>query len=99
MKPKVELNWPALLLGMLTLLLQACASGSLPISPPSVAPPRIPALPREARQPEIPSECLGGCSANLTIARQRWQSSLISPVSPASLAKPPMTDYGLLPKK
>lgn len=92
-KPK----WPALLLGMLTLLLQGCAHDSPSIQPPSVAPPRIPVLPSEARVSKVqtPSMCSPLCSQGLTTLRESWLPTAIDSESPASPAKPPTSPYSL----
>lgn len=85
--PKNRPQWQKLLLVMLTMLLQACASKSPPVSPPAVDPPRVPTLPSEARQPTTPSICSPTCSGALTIEREVWRRKLIdgaSPVPPAS---------------
>ena len=78
-----------LLLVMLAALLPACASKSLPSSPPAVAPPRTPALPSEARQPPTPSICSPTCSSVLTIEREAWRRKLIDGASPAPPASAP----------
>ena len=49
-------------------------------------------LPTWARQPEIPSECLGGCLQKLTAMRESWRTSLTggtSPAAPASASTTP----------
>ncbi len=55
------------------LLLGACAKNS-PSVP--VEPPRIPALPMEARQPSPPLFCTPSCLIGLTVERKSWQKRL-----------------------
>ncbi|CAG9172311.1 hypothetical protein CURE108131_10945 [Cupriavidus respiraculi] len=75
---------------MLALLLIGCATESPSWSPP-VEPARIPALPAQARQPAVPSECLPTCSSALTVERGSWLNMLTGPESPAKLASAPTT--------
>jgi hypothetical protein len=87
--PKIKSLQQRLLLVTLTVLLQACASRLPPSSPPAVAPPRIPALSPEARQPPTPSICSPTCSASLTIEREAWRRKLIDGASPGLPASGP----------
>lgn len=82
---------PALMPLALALLLQACASNSVPIAAPPPKPPRIPALPPQARQPTPPSICSPTCSAALTTERANWQRSLTWPTPPAAPVNAPTT--------
>ena len=63
-----------------------CAQTSTVIAPPP-EPPRIPALPPQARQPAKPSMCSPTCSSGLMKLRENWRKRLTSPTpqeSPAS---------------
>lgn len=84
----------ALTLLLLTVLLTSCA---VPVTPPSVAPAAVPALPPQARQTLLvtPSECLPTCSAGLTRERECWRKSLMNEAPPASCVSVPSTDYSL----
>lgn len=55
--------WP--LLVALVLLNTGCAVSSPPSVLPSVAAPRVPKLPPQARQQPLPPECMPTCSASL----------------------------------
>lgn len=79
----------ALPLLMLGLLLTACGSDGPLVRPP--VPPKIPALPAQARQPDPPAICRPTCSDGLA---RLLSSSLNSPtpaVQPASPASASMT--------
>ena len=56
---------PALLLAVLLLPLMGCANAPPLSSPLVIAPPAIPALPLQARQPQPPAICLPTCSDGL----------------------------------
>ena len=56
---------PALLLAVLLLPLMGCASAPPLSSPLVIAPPAIPALHLQARQPPPPALCLPTCSDGL----------------------------------
>ena len=73
------------------LLLAACASAPLPLPPVVIAPPGIPPLPLEARQPPAPGWCSPTCSAGLTRLRETWLQRLTLPASPAPPASEPTT--------
>ncbi len=97
MKPTNKPLSLKLMLLVLPLLLQACVA-SLPATPPLfVKPPAIPALPKEARQPQIPSVCLPTCSAALTKDRASWQAMLTVPELPVPLVSGSSVDYSLHP--
>lgn len=81
----------ASLLSVLALLSAGCASNSPTIDPPSVQPPRRPAMPAEARQPKPPSICLPTCSAGVDRLLSSWGASLTPPTLPAPSAIEPMT--------
>ncbi|AHG41147.1 hypothetical protein N018_13405 [Pseudomonas syringae CC1557] len=68
-----------LMLLSLTLLATGCASKPESWQPPQVAPPVIPELPSEARQPPAPQWCSPTCSAGLTRERENWQRLMTSP--------------------
>lgn len=55
--------WP--LLAVLLLLSSGCAVNSPPSVLPSVAAPRVPKLPPQARQQPLPPECMPSCSMSL----------------------------------
>ena len=82
---------PALMLRAAMLLALAvsamgCAQTSTITAPPP-EPPRIPALPPQARQPAKPSMCSPTCSSGLMKLRENWRKRLTSPTpqdSPAS---------------
>ena len=82
-KPEKMLRAGTLLL--LALSAAAC-SPTLPVIAPPPAPPQIPALPPQARQPATPSICLPTCSAGLTRERESWRNSLMLPTQPGSPA-------------
>lgn len=66
---------PALLL---TVLLAGCVCNTPP--PPAVVlPPQRPALPPEARQPELPEICSPTCSDGLTRLREQLLRTLTEP--------------------
>jgi hypothetical protein len=73
---------------LLPMLLTGCASP--PTSPQIVAPPLIPPLPQEARQPPAPS-CSPSCSGALRRELQSWLDLLTPPVSLGRPAKPATT--------
>jgi len=80
----------ASLLSVLVLLSAGCASSSPPIAPPSVQPPRRPALPGEARQPKPPSICLPTCSAGVERLLSSWGASLTLPTQRGPSVSEPM---------
>lgn len=51
---------------------------------------RVPPLPQEAKQPEIPSECSPTCLAALTKERASWLTTQTAPASPGLPASAPM---------
>lgn len=77
-----QCNSRALLRGVPTVLLTACASRS----PHSLPMYDAPALRPEARQPATPSICLPTCSAGLTKRRESGRESLTNAASLASSA-------------
>lgn len=72
------------MLAVLSLLVSACSSNSLPPAQPM----RLdrPPLPAAARQPVKPSQCLPTCSAGAASDDENWRSLLIVPMAPASSA-------------
>lgn len=83
---KTALALRAVMQMALALLLTACAQNSTVTAPPP-EPPRIPALPPQARQPAMPSICSPTCSQGLTLQRESWRKRLTWPTpqgSPAS---------------
>lgn len=68
-----------LMLLSLTLLATGCASKPESWQPPPVAPPSIPALPNEAKQPTAPPWCSPSCSAGLTRERESSLNTLTQP--------------------
>lgn len=81
-----KLPRPVPLLIVLVLLSAGCATRLPPIAPPSVQPAQRPPLPKEGRQPPIPSICLPTCSDGLTRARENWRASLTNAAPPAPSA-------------
>lgn len=87
---------PALMLRAAMLLALAvsamgCAQ-TLTVTAPPPEPPRIPVLPPQARQQELPSICSQSCSAGLTKLRESWRKRLTLPTpqdSPASALQTP----------
>lgn len=77
----------ALTLMLLIPLATGCAFDSPP--PSVVAPPAIPPLPVQARQPTVPALCLTTCSKGFEQLENGLQPSLTSPASPASPASAP----------
>ena len=75
---------------LLALLLTACAQTATVIAPPP-EPPRIPALPPQARQPAMPSICSPTCSRGLTLQRESWRKRLTWPTPQGSPASGPTT--------
>ena len=64
---------------VLLLLLAGCATPPpLPLQPVTVAPPSIPPLPPEARQPPAPEFCLPTCSSWWKKQVEQWQKKLTS---------------------
>ena len=78
----------AAILSALVLSVTGCAQTSTVTAPPP-EPPRIPALPLQARQPAMPSICSPTCSAGLTTQRESWRASLTWPTPPAAPASAP----------
>ena len=74
-RPMTKRNKPALMLLLLTSVLTACSNKS-PDYSPAVAPPAVPSLPKEARQPETPPYCLPTCSAGWSRQVESWQKRL-----------------------
>ncbi len=76
-----EKNTRWLMLVMLApILLASGCSTTQPISPPpSVAPPRIPPLSPEARQPPAPPWCSPTCSHGLMLERESWRKRMTEP--------------------
>lgn len=99
MKDNRESMWPALTLIALVLLSSGCSSVSPPSYPPSVEPPRIPALPPQARQPVTPQYCLPTCSAALEKELDFWGASLTTPTPAVKPASDTPIDYSLRPRK
>ncbi|MOA43679.1 hypothetical protein D3C78_1658530 [compost metagenome] len=61
---------------LLTLSLAGCASKPVALQPEQVSAPAVPALPREARQPDNLPWCSPTCSAGLTKERVSWQQRM-----------------------
>ena len=80
MKPMPKRIAPVMLLIPLAALLAGCKLSSLPTVP---EPAEVPPLPKVARQPQPPSECLPKCSAGLTKLRTELLDSLTKPTQPA----------------
>lgn len=80
---------PMLLLPLL--LVAGCASPRLPLPPAVVAPPRIPPLPQEARQPPTPAWCSPTCSDGWRREAETWQSLLTRAAGPGQPASTPGT--------
>lgn len=83
--------WLALTLLVLLAPLTACAPQQLQPQPAVIAPPAVPPLPMQARQPPAPAWCSPTCSAALQIELQSWQRSLTSAAPPERPASGPMT--------
>lgn len=81
----------ALTLVLLALLLSACSSTPPSLPPAVVAPPAIPPLPREARQPPVPAWCSPSCYGGLTSIRESWLNTPMRLGSPARPASGPTT--------
>lgn len=79
-----------LLLLALALSATGCAQTSTVTAPPP-EPPRIPALPTQARQPQMPSICSPSCSLGLTTQRESWRKRLTWPAPLERPASAPMT--------
>ena len=75
---KSALMLRAAMLLVLAVSAMGCAQTSTITAPPP-EPPRIPVLPPQARQQELPSICLPSCSAGLTKLRESWRKRLTSP--------------------
>lgn len=60
----------------LTLLASGCATKQENWLPEQVAPPAIPELPAEAKQPPAPPWCFPTCSSGLTRERESWQEHM-----------------------
>jgi hypothetical protein len=73
-----ELKTPLQLLTLLPLILlaSACTTQPEPWQAEQVAPPAIPQLPNEARQPPAPQWCFQTCSSGLTSERESWQKRM-----------------------
>jgi predicted nucleic acid-binding Zn ribbon protein len=76
-----ERNTPLQLLTLLVLILlaSACTTQPEPWQAEQVAPPAIPPLPNEARQPPAPQWCSQTCSSGLTSERESWQKLMTQP--------------------
>jgi hypothetical protein len=68
-----------LTLSVLMLLATGCATKQENWLPAQVAPPAIPALPSEAKQPPAPQWCSPTCSSALTKERENWQKLMTPP--------------------
>jgi energy-converting hydrogenase Eha subunit F len=68
-----------LMLSLLMLLATGCTTQPTNWLPEQVAPPAIPALPNEARQPPAPPWCSPTCSSGLTSERGSWQKLMTVP--------------------
>lgn len=66
-----------LMLLVLTLLVSGCAGKQENWLPEQAAPPAIPELPSEARQPPAPQWCSPNCSSGLTRERESWQERMM----------------------
>jgi hypothetical protein len=77
----LERKTPLQLLTLLPLILSGSACTTQPQSwqPEQVAPPAIPQLPNEARQPPAPLWCSPTCSNGLTSERESWQKLMTQP--------------------
>ena len=75
---KSALMQRAAMLLALAVSVMGCAQTSTVTAPPP-EPPRIPELPPQARQPELPSICSPSCSAGLTKLRESWRKRLTLP--------------------
>lgn len=87
--PRFKRKQTALAVMLLLALLNVtgCASTPTPSPPLVIAPPSIPPLPPEARQPPLPAWCSPTCAAGLTTLRKTWRlgsTSLTPPARPAS---------------
>lgn len=91
MQPNPTMIARLLTLPALALLLSACAVPLKPLPPAVTAPPVIPPLPLQARQPPAPVWCLPTCSAALTTDRASWLRRLTAPAPPGLRASGPMT--------
>jgi hypothetical protein len=69
----------ALMLWLPMLLLSACTTRPETWSAAQVAPPAVPQLPSEARQPPAPPWCSPNCSRGLTSERASWQKRMTPP--------------------
>lgn len=74
----------ALMLLLPLVLMTGCGGKSQTLPPVVVAPPAIPPLPAQARQPMTPSECSPTCLSGLTAERESWLKLLTPPAPPAS---------------
>ena len=74
-------NERLLMLALLApMLLASGCTTTLPSSPPpSVAPPRIPPLSPEAKQPPAPLWCSPTCSHGLMLERESWRKLMTVP--------------------
>lgn len=87
MRPFAKLK-PWLLTPLLpALLLTACQTALPPLSPPPVAAPAIPPLPREALLQPKPSICSPSCSAGLT----KLRAELAAMQTPSESAMKPLS--------
>lgn len=87
-KPALTLR--AAMLMALAVSVIGCAQTSTVTAPPP-EPPRIPALPPQARQPAMPSICSQSCSLGLTLQRESWRKRLTWPALQDSPASAPTT--------
>ncbi len=74
---KREGSWKmhVLMLVVLMSALTGCSEKSIVYEPP-VAPPAMPSLPSEARQPTVPSTCSPTCSAKWSEKVELWRQRL-----------------------
>ncbi len=74
-----------LMLAVLCAHMSACSTTyDLPASASALP---VPALPRSARQPEQPAQCLPTCSANAASDDENWRNSLMKAMGQASTVK------------
>lgn len=78
-----------LMLLLLALSLVGCVSKPAAWQPEQVSVPAVPALPKEARQPDNLPWCSPTCSAGLTKERVNWQQRMTELEHPVWPAKEP----------
>lgn len=74
--PKKSPPWRVLMLSAPLLLVLGCASAPQPLPPVVVAPPAIPPLPSQARQPQAPAICSPTCLVQWRRQVELWQKRL-----------------------